>query len=465
MYELTFCRSTPRSSMSIRFRIHCILLISTCAACTASEQLTAIRLDAQKLRAEDIAKMRDSESYKIVLVPHEGDGKLDREIVRLQHVLPTQPNPLSTLERLGWAFVAKARASNDPGFYIVAENCALCMEACATDCPEAMLLRGHVLHSMHRFKEAEKLARALISLRQSAFDFGLLGDVLLDQGNLAEASAAYQKMVDLKPCPQSYCRAAQVCWMVGDLPGAVDFMQTATRSASAASESGAWMFSKLAMYELATGSSDNAMRACRDALTLQPDAAPALLMSGRILLAQGDSAAAVEMLRRAEELNPLPEYQWLLADALRTVGQMKDAAAVEARLVKRGAADDPRTLALYLSTRGEQLPAALTLARNELKTRADVFTYDALAWACVRNGLVAEAQENMDRALAEGTVAVDARLALHAAVIAAAAGHADSAAAWSEKANARKQMLFPSELKELNDRFAALSHRNQGDRK
>jgi len=217
------------------------------------------------------------------------------------------------------------------------------------------------------------------------------------------------------------------------------------------------------MYEMATGSSDNAMRACRDALTLQPDAAPALLMSGRILLAQGDSLAAVEMLRRAEELNPLPEYQWLLADALRTVGHIEDAKAVEARLVKRGAADDPRTLALYLSTRGEQLPSALTLARNELKTRADVFTYDALAWACVRNGLVAEAQENMDRALAEGTL--DARLALHAAVIAAAAGHADSAAAWCEKADARKQMLFPSELKELNDRFAVISHRNQGDRK
>ena len=127
--------------------------------------------------------------------------------------------------------------------------------------------------------------------------------------------------------------------------------------------------------------------------------------------------------KRAARLNPLPEYQWTLADALRLLNRTDEAAALEKQLVRDGPSADPRTLALYLSTRREDGGKAVDLARREAENRSDVFTLDALAWALVSAGQMREASALMDRALAEGTE--DGRLFLHAAVIAAADGRPD----------------------------------------
>ncbi len=70
---------------------------------------------------------------------------------------------------------------------------------------------------MHRFSEAEAIARRLVAVREFVLDYGLLGDVLMEQGRVAEAAGAYQKMIDLKPFYQSYTRAAHLRWLKGDL--------------------------------------------------------------------------------------------------------------------------------------------------------------------------------------------------------------------------------------------------------
>ena len=69
-------------------------------------------------------------------------------------------------------------------------------------------IRGHALHQLHRFHEAEVIARTLVTKREFVLDYALLGDTLMEQGRLAEAATAYQKMIDLKPFYQSYTRAA-----------------------------------------------------------------------------------------------------------------------------------------------------------------------------------------------------------------------------------------------------------------
>ena len=61
----------------------------------------------------------------------------------------------------------------------------------------------------------------------------------------------------------------------------------------------------------------------------------------------------------------------------------------------------------------------------------------------VKSGKINEAWSEMEKPLAEGTE--DARLFLHAAVIAAAAGKKAESAEWIAKASAIRQMLFPSE--------------------
>jgi hypothetical protein len=160
----------------------------------------------------------------------------------------------------------------------------------------------------------------------------------------------------------------------------------------------------------------------------------------------------VDTLQNAAKLNPLPEYQWTLAEALRAAGRENEASGIEAQLRKRGASSDPRTLALFLATRHENPETALRLARTELGSRGDVFTHDALAWSLAAAGNLEEAHGEMQCALAEGTE--DARLFFHAAVIASQAGHGADAERWLRKASELSQLLLPSERNELQNAAA-----------
>jgi hypothetical protein len=100
---------------------------------------------------------------------------------------------------------------------------------------------------------------------------------------------------------------------------------------------------------------------------------------------------------------------------------------------------------------------ALRLAREELETRTDVFTQDALAWALAADGQWSQAREPLAKALAEGTQ--DARLFLHAAVIASRAGQLDEALGWVEKLQPLLHCLLPSE-RALLPSTASLTHSN-----
>jgi tetratricopeptide (TPR) repeat protein len=391
----------------------------------------------------------------IALTPHAGETKLDQEISRLQVEARKSSNPSRALDQLGWRFVSKARISSDPGYYKMAERCADCMESKTPRKPEALLLRGHVLHNVHRFKESEEVARELLALIESSPAYGLLGDALMEQGKLKEAAAAYQKMVDLKPSPQGYVRAAHMRWLKGDLGGAIEIMRMAAGSSTPRDpESAAWTYGRLALYELQAGNSKGAQQAVDQALSFQEHYPAALLARGRVLLAQGQPAEAIEPLRRAAGNNPLPEYQWALAEALHQAGRPDDARTVESQLRQQGGGTDPRTFALYLTTRGKDIETALRLAEKELTMRSDVFTLDAVAWSLAAAGKLEQARSVMERALAEGTK--DARLFYHAGAIAAAAGEKQKAREWFGKASEIRQMLLPSERQELSQHLPAL---------
>jgi tetratricopeptide (TPR) repeat protein len=386
----------------------------------------------------------------LLLTPQTGETRADIEISQLQQRIREGRNVELWLDRLGWAFVAKARESFDPGFYKLAEQCARLIELRNPQSQEAMLLRAHVLQNLHRFKESESLARRLVQQRDLSFDYGLLGDALMEQGKLRDAVEAYQRMMNLKPDLRAYARAAHMRWLKGDLEGAIEAMQLAVSAASPQdAESGAWVNTRLAFYEFQTGRVNEAEQRCALALSLQSDYPPTLLLKGKMLLAQSSLGEAVQFLQRAVKLNPLPEYQWTLAEALRVSGKEIEAREVEAQLCQRGASSDPRTLALYLATRHESPETALRLARAELNSRSDVFTHDALAWSLAATGKLTEAHAEMQRALAEGTQ--DARLFFHAGIIAWQAGHSADAERWLRKASELSHLLLPSERNELQN--------------
>lgn len=394
---------------------------------------------------------------EFILIQMGGSDPIDLQIAALQNRIRQNSNHSAALvEQLGWMFISKARLSHDPGFYKLAEQCALCLEMQTPHEPAALLLRGHVQHAMHRFHDAEVTARELIAAEPERWQsHALLGDALMEQGRLNEAIETYQKMIDLKPCAQTYTRVAHVRWLKGDLDGAIEMMRMSVEAGSTRDpEPAAWGYSRLAFYQWQAGDEKAATWSVQRALEFVKDYPMALLTRGRILLAQGKMDSAVTALETAEAANPLPEYEWALADALRAANQTDKAEKVEARLFEKGATDDPRTFALFLATRKKEPELALKLAQEELKNRRDVFTWDALAWVSLAAGKIEDARTNIRSAQAEGTQ--DARLFYHAGVIAEASGDLAQASQWFAKATVVKQTLFPSERDGLSAALTAL---------
>ncbi|HTD17400.1 MAG TPA: tetratricopeptide repeat protein [Chthoniobacterales bacterium] len=391
----------------------------------------------------------------MMLVSQVGDDEIDRAIRSLQEQIRVKPEADGVIKRLGWKFVTKARLSCDPGYYRLAEACAQCVRARRSDDPDALLLEGHVLQSLHRFKEGERVARRLVEVRKESADFGLLGDQLMEQGRLDDATSAYQKMVDLRPDLESYMRVAHLRWLKGDLEGAIEVTRMAVAGGSPLEpEPTAWAYTRLGIYQLQTGNTEAAAASADLALQFCRNYAPGLLVRGKILLVSGNLGSAIDSLRRAATMNPMPEYQWILADALRAGARWTEAEEVEASLMRNGEINDPRTFSLFLASRGKEIEHAVELATAELSTRADVFTMDAVAWALAANGRLAEARQYSQRALNEGTQ--DARLFYHAGSIAKTIGQESEARAFFLRANQFKQSLTPSERDDFNKQFAAV---------
>ena len=385
---------------------------------------------------------------KLVLMPQMGATRTDEEIRHFQKLIPTELNPGTAIEKLGWLFIAKARESFDPGYYQQAEACADVLAMENPDSAESLLLRGYVLENLHRFQAAEPIARELVARRGLPFDFGLLGDSLMEQGKLEAAVAAYQSMVNLRPDLESYARIAHIRWLKGDADGAIEAMQLAVSASSPRDpEASAWVNTKLAGLQFMTGKLTEAESATSIALNIRSNYPPALLLRGRMLLAQAQPEAAVEKIQAAAKANPLPEYQWALAEALRASGRPDEALACESQLKNSGEVNDPRTLSLFLATRAEDVGAALRLAEAELKQRHDIFTEDAVSWALFANGRFADASQHLTAALATGVE--DARLFFHAAMISQKVGQTDLSQQWFSRATADIQALLPSEREQL----------------
>ncbi len=379
----------------------------------------------------------------------DAEDPIDREIGRFRGQAAgasSEEVRSANLERLGWSLVAKARSTSDSGYYTLAERASSCILKTDPEHVGAKLLRGHVLNSEHRFAEAEVLAREIVAARGLSFDYGLLGDSLLEQGKLEGAVAAYQQMLDLKPSSAAYSRAADVRWQTGDLAGAIELMEKAAGAVGGADrEAAAWARIRLGQFYFEAGRMERAQKQVDSALALEPEYPPALLLRGRILLLEEDGAGrASELLQRAASAVPLPGYLWVYLEALEEAGDVSRRGEVEAELRRSGALDDPRTYSLFLATRNSDLDVALNLAQRELRVRQDVFTLDALAWAAHRAGDSSEARRRIREALAVGTR--DARIFLHAASIAEAAGADDEARQYLESADGVRRMLLPSEL-------------------
>ena len=212
-------------------------------------------------------------------------------------------------------------------------------------------------------------------------DYGLLGDVLMEQGRVDEAADAYQKMIDLKPCSQSYTRAAHLRWLKGDLDGAIELMRR-VKSASPRDPS-QWPGRYTHSRSTSCSAADCMASGARCGAAVLPDYAAGA--------ARARARAACRS--RAAEPRDAPRGRDARIRCPNTSGRSRTRSPRESddearpsndELTATGARRDPRTLALFLATRGKRASKALALARTEIHNRRDIFTSTRSPGRCSR---------------------------------------------------------------------------------
>ena len=319
-----------------------------------------------------------------------------------------------------------------------------------------------MLHQLHDFKQAQVIAQRLVGTRGLWFDYALFGDVLMEQGKLDEAEQAYQKMMDQRPGPQAYSRAAHLRWLTGDVEGAIELMRIAVGSLAVENEDWAWFSTRLGYYLFSKKHFNQAQSLIDEVLSTRKNYAPALFLNGQLSLADNNLSKAITQFNTAIEINPLPEYQWALIDTLKAANKSDQTHNKIVRLNQTAITEDPRTYALYLAQSQQNNQLALQLARRELKLRQDVFSHDAMAWAFFANNELSFALKHLKNALAQGTP--DARLYYHCALITQQAKQNSQAKHCFKLADESQHMLLPSEKSRLQQALKKFDSQNKSSK-
>jgi tetratricopeptide (TPR) repeat protein len=350
------------------------------------------------------------------------------------------PRDFVSATRLAATEIESARATGDIGAYLAADAALTGALAADPDYRPALAYRGVVLIALHRFEAARTHATAILADDPNdATALATLGDAALELGDLDAAAGAYQTLAVVADSAAARVRLSHLAFIQGRAAEAVADSEAAVAAAideGAEPASLSWFQYQLGDTQVATGDRDRAAEAYGAALAADPSSHLARWGLARIAAAEGRTDDAIRLLSEAIEAVPLPEFLARRA-ALYEIRAMDgdgrlaadDRATVLAiaQLTGDAAGVYDRTLSLFLSDTGQDAPRALALAEAELRTRKDVYGYDALAWALLANDRPQEADDAMTAALAFGTR--DARLLFHAGMIKAALAEAEPAAA------------------------------------
>ena len=365
--------------------------------------------------------------------------KTDARIAAFEKLASSKPDDLHYKNLLAGAYIQKMREITDFGYIDRAARIVTQVLSAEPDNYEARRLRSEIGLERHQFAEVAELSRQMIAAApDDAWNWGTLGDALMELGRYDDAAEAYQRMVTLRPNQASYNRASYYRWVMGDAKGAIAIMQQAIASGSPAAENTAWCLVDLGNLYFKTGRLGEAEQAYRSALKIFDGYHPAYAALGRVQTAQGRLGEAIESYLRAQSAVPMPEYAEALSNLYERTGRKTEARRqvelieVVDKMTRANNEKTNRNLALMFADQDRNLPRALELAQAETGVRGDVYTFDALAWALYKNGRPEEAERAGQKALQFGTQ--EPAFYYHAGLIAAALDKKAEAATYLERA-------------------------------
>jgi tetratricopeptide (TPR) repeat protein len=371
------------------------LLVALVIGLLVAHRARNVSLDAARGRAPDVRS----------------SSLADRQIAMAEAKIERMPQYADAYAELSAAFMHKARESGDSSYYARAE--AACKKGLELDRDNYAALRqlAWVYNGQHRFQESLTVAqKAQAREPQDPWNYGTMGDALVELGNYQAAVAAYQKMNDLRPDTASYSRAAYGRELFGDSQGAIRIMGMALNAASARDpEMIAWCRTQLGHLYFGIGQLQAAEQQYTWALQTFPHYYQALLGMGRVRAAQKKLDEAIDYYSRSIAVAPQPEAVAELGDLYALLGRRKEAMRQYELIdwieqINRSRQIRPDAwLALFYADHDKRLAEAVAIAERQAATRSDIRTCDALAWAYYKAGRYTEADKSMMMALRLGT--------------------------------------------------------------
>ncbi|MFI7541802.1 tetratricopeptide repeat protein [Actinoplanes sp. NPDC049599] len=323
--------------------------------------------------------------------------RLAASISRAQDRLRKLPRDHETWAVLGLAYVERARVTGDPSLYPKAEGALRrSLQVRPTGNPVVLVGLGALANARHEFAAARKYATA--ALRENPYDadaYGVLADAQTQLGAAAAATAAIQRMLDLRPGLAAYARAAYDLEQRGRLTEAAGLMRRALDAAVDPADI-AFCRSQLGDLALSTGDLEGAATEYAAGIAADPSYQPLLRGRARVAAAAGRIDAAIADAATVAARTPTPDTLLAYAELLRLGGraaeadrQLTLADAAHRIFVANGGTDDLTGAQLALA-RGDA-DAAVTLARSEWLRRPFAEVADMLGRALHAAGRDAEA--------------------------------------------------------------------------
>jgi tetratricopeptide (TPR) repeat protein len=385
----------------------------------------------------------------------------DEAIALFERRVALNPRNYLALTTLGDLYERKARETDDLAYYARAEDVlrrAVPLAPPGYVRPKASL--AAILCDRHKFAEGLALAREVAKADPRSIDaLVTIGDALIELGRYDEAEASYRELQRKLPVPPSHARMAHLAELKGQTDEAVALLRRAideAKTLGGTPDNLAWFRVRLADLLFDAGRLDEAEGIYEAVLKEVPKHHDATAGLARARAARGRDREAIALYEKAVAIAPDPAMLAALGDLYAKAGDTARASACYDR-VERATAGQPeylRVLANFDSDHDRNLPKALELAREDLAQRKDIYGYDALAWALLKNDRPEEAAGAIAEALKLGTR--DARLFYHAGMIHRRLGDRAKARDFLGRALALNPHFSPRQAEEARKALAEL---------
>lgn len=349
------------------------------------------------------------------------------------------PIAMSAMNSLASVYVARARLNGDESYYRKAED-LLDRSLKVTDSVynlDARVQLAGVRLAQHRFRDTREMAeQALVYYPKHKEAIAVIGDALLEQGDLTGAGSYYEDLIALSPGVGAYSRMARLAEKQGRRKAAgKGYAQALASADETGGEPAAWIRTMIADFRIRTGDYDETRIWLRQALDIVPEYYLAFQYLAEIEQREGNYEAALIFLQKSVDRGRAPESLLRLAEVEEALGKttaaetLRDLAIAQLEVtVAQGGQGHLRALANALLDRNEDAPRALLLAAQDLEMRQGYEAHATMARALAANGERLRACVHMNAAIANHPL--DPDLYLSASEIYGAYGdHAASEAA------------------------------------